>query len=276
MFYGRLILFVVILVVLPVSAEVKTRLQVFVSVPPQRWLVERIGGESVEVFVMLSAGQTPETFDPSLRQVKALADAQVYFLVGVPFESSLKDTLERNYPGLRVIDCCDAILKEEERKLDPHVWTSPTRVAELAGLVFHVLREENPAGRAEYADSYERLLEDLSELDDRARRRLAGRRTDYFITAHASWGYMARDYGLKEVSIERNGREIGPKGMIRLLDIARREALDTVFVQPQFRSTVVRTLAEAIGADIQILDPLAEDYLANMNLVIERLAGALR
>lgn len=264
------------LLALPVSVTAQAPLQVFVSIPPQRYLVERIGGEFVEVRVMLAAGQTPETFDPSLRQLKSLADSDLYFLVGVPFESSWRKTLRRTYPDLRVIDCCEAILDDDERKLDPHIWTSPVKAAELAGLVFRILAEEDPDRRNEYTANYERLLGELSELAVRARQEFSNRRTDYFITAHASWGHMAREYGLKEVSMERNGREIGPKGMTGLLKIARREGIRTLFVQPQYRSPVVRTLADEMDADVQVLDPLAEDYISNMQTAIARIAEALR
>lgn len=275
--FRRLFIFLFcFLITVPVLAQAQGRLQVFVSVPPQRWLVERIGGEFVEVRVMLAAGQTPETFDPSLRQLKSLSDARLYFLIGVPFESSWKDTLEHNYPGLKIIDCCEDILNEDERKLDPHVWTSPVKVSELAGLVFRVLAEEDPGRRNEYAANHEQLLDELSELDDRAREKFAGRRTDYFITAHASWGHMAHEYGLTELSMEKNGRELGPKGMAGLLDIARKEGIDTVFVQPHYRSPVVQTLADGIEARVKVLDPLAEDYISNMDVVIEHLAGALQ
>lgn len=268
--------YLVYLATVPVSAETQSRLQIFVSIPPQRWLVDRIGGEFVEVRVMLAAGQTPETFDPSLRQLKSLADSELYFLIGVPFESSWRETLRGAYPGLRVIDCCEDILDEDERKLDPHIWTSPVKAAELAKLVFRVLVEEDPDRRNEYTANYEQLLDELSELDARARKEFSDRRTDYFITAHASWGHMAHEYGLREVSMERNGREIGPKGMTGLLKIARREEISTLFVQPQYRSPVVRTLAREIEADVKILDPLAEDYISNMHTAIDRIAEALR
>lgn len=259
---------------LPATAE--TPLRVFVSIPPQQYLVERIGGDFVEVRVLLATGQTPETFDPSMRQLKSLADSDVYFLIGVPFESSWKDTLERTYPGLRVIDCCEEIQQADERGLDPHIWTSPLKAAKLAGRIFRVLAEEDPDRRSEYAANHEQLLGELSRLNTRARQKFSIRRTDYFITAHASWGHMAREYGLKEVSMEKNGREIGPRGMTGLLQIARREGIRTIFVQPQYRSPVVRTLAGEIGADVKTLDPLVEDYISNMETVIERIAEALQ
>lgn len=270
----RLFVSLFFLVALPATAE--TPLRVFVSIPPQQYLVERIGGDFVEVRVLLAAGQTPETFDPSMRQLKSLADSDVYFLIGVPFESSWKDTLERTYPGLRVIDCCEEILQENEQGLDPHIWTSPAKAAALSGRIFRVLTEENPDRRSEYAANHELLLEELSRLDARARQKFSIRRTDYFITAHASWGHLAREYGVKELSMEKNGREIGPKGMSGLLKIARREGIRTIFVQPQYRSPVVQTLANEIGADVKILDPLAKDYIGNMETVIERIAEALQ
>lgn len=256
------------------ASSTESPLPVFVSVPPQRYLVERIGGDHVDVRVMLPAGQSPETFDPTMRQLQALAGSRIYFLAGVPFEDSWAGKIRRSYPELKLVACREEM--PDRTGPDPHIWTSPARASELAACIFRVLAGQDPDRKRVYADNLEALQRDLNALDNRARREFADRRTDYFITIHASWGHFARDYGLKEISMEHNGREAGLKGMAGLLDIARREGLDTLFVQPHYRSPMVRTLAAEINAEVKILDPLAENYLENMHLVIERIAGALR
>jgi zinc transport system substrate-binding protein len=263
-----------ILSLLLIQAAGAAPLQVFVSVPPQRYLVERIGGEHVSVDVLLTPGQTPETFDPSLRQLQRLAAAQLYFLAGVPFESARLKSLPDSHPQLRIIPCCKEIAPAPG--LDPHVWTSPARAGQLAGVILQALSEADPQRRGEYAANHARLAADLAALDDYARRRFVERRTGVFITEHAAWGYLARDYGLREVSLERNGREIGPRGLAELMTLARREGIRTLFVQPQQRSPLAQTLAERLSARIRELDPLAEDYLDNMHRVIDRIAEALQ
>lgn len=251
-------------------------LQVLVSIPPQRYLVERIGGEHVRVRVMLAAGQAPETFDPSMRKLETLEQVRLYFLIGVPFETVWRQTLRDIYPGMAIVPCCAELLAPDEQGLDPHVWTSPRKAREIADLIMRVLIEVDPLRRHEYAANHARLDARLAALDDYARRSFSERRTDVFITAHSAWGHLAHDYGLREVSLESNGREIGPRGLAQLVTTARDEGIHTLFVQPNHRSPVVRTLAHEIDADVVALDPLAGDYPANMKKVIDSIAEALQ
>ncbi len=262
--------------VLPPAAAGQTPLQVFVSVPPQRYLVQRIGGDHVRLHVMLEPGSAPETFDPSLRQLERLAAADVYFMIGVPFESRWIGKLRRTAPGVRFVPCCENILAANETSPDPHIWTSPVKALALSRRILEVLVQEDPAHRAEFAANHEQLRADLIRLDAYARERLNKRRTEYFITVHAAWGHLALEYGLRETSVERNGREIGSRGMSRLLSLARREGIDTVFFQPQHGIARARTLAARLQADLVELDPLAADYLDNMTAVIDRIAGAVQ
>jgi len=225
---------------------------------------------------MLSAGQAPETFDPSMRQLETLAPVRLYFLIGVPFESAWRETLRYVYPDMKFVSCCDERSRAGERELDPHVWTSPRKARDLARRILRALVQADPDRRREYTANHARLDDVLAGLDDYARQRFSGRRTDVFITAHSAWGHLANDYGLRELSLERNGREIGARGLVQLVATARREGIHTLFVQPQHRSPVVQTLAHEIDADMVVLDPLAGDYAANMKTVIDRIAEALQ
>jgi zinc transport system substrate-binding protein len=254
------------------GAAAQAPLSAFVSVPPQKFLLQRVGGGHVRVSVMLTPGQAPETFDPSARQIQRLAGAKVYFLAGVPFETAWVDTMEQAYPELRIVHCCGDLAPEQ--MVDPHYWTSPENAIHMAQTMYETLAGMDPDREGVYKSNLDRLTADLKQLDAYIRTKLLQRRTDVFITAHAAWGWFAQSYGLEEVALEKNGREIGPRGLAQIMEIARRERIHTVFVQDQFKTPVVGTLAKRLNARLVTLDPLAEDYIGNMRSVADKLAKA--
>jgi zinc transport system substrate-binding protein len=253
-----------------------TPLPVFVSIPPQAYLLKRVGGDHIKVTVMLAPGQAPETFDPTPHQVRELAGARLYFLAGVPFETAWNEVLRKANPGLEVVPCCGGDGYGPVEGPDPHYWTSPVNAMRMAQIMFDHLVQADPQGRSGYQANLDSLLADLRELDAYMRNRFMQRRIDVFITAHAAWGWLAQAYGLKEMALEKNGREIGPRGLAALLELARREDIHTVFVQEQFRTPVAESLARQIDAKLVTLDPLAGDYIENMTHVADRIAQALQ
>lgn len=265
-----------LLLCLPVSISGAATIDAFVSVPPQRYLLQRVGGERVRVQVLLVPGQAPETFDPSARQMEQLAAAKLYFLAGVPFEHNWVGAMNKANPDLIVVPCCGVAAGDTAPGPDPHYWTSPANAMAMAQAMYTHLVAVDPARRAVYQANLDSLQADVQALDGYIRQRLAKRRINVFITAHASWGWFARDYGLTELAMEKGGREVGPRGLAELLARARREKIHTLFVQDQYRTPVVRTLAQQLDAELAGLDPLAEDYLDNLRRTADRIAGALQ
>lgn len=266
--------FVLLLICYSLAAQAGTagRLEIFVSIPPQKFLVERIGGHRVHVNVMLQPGQSPETYDPKPGQLALLSEAQIYFRIGVPFEDHWMGTMLAQNRSMQVVDCQGTMIS----KHDPHIWTDPANVKKMAGLIRDTLVSRDPAGAAFYRKNSRRLMADLDRLDRRIGALLAGRRIDYFIVSHDAWSYYARHYGLKQLALESRGREVGPRGMSGLIELARREGIHTIFIQKQQPARMADTLAQELGAKVIALDPLAEDYIANLYRVSTLIAGALR
>ena len=254
------------------------KLTVFVSIPPQKFIVENIGGQHVQVNVMLSSGQSPETFDPSSKKIEGLADARIYFLIGVPFERVWIDTLQATNKDMKMIKC----YREEEIKwnhsidFDPHVWTSPSNVKKMAEVIKSTLINEDSERKFDYENNYNQLILKLNKLDEYINMKLADRRTDYFIVSHAAWGSYAREYGLKQIALESSGRESGPKSLTNILKISDEQNIQTIFVQEQYKTPVIEALAREINADVEILDPLAENYIENMVIVTDKIAKAIK
>jgi zinc transport system substrate-binding protein len=258
---------------------------VVVSVLPEKYFVQRVGGDHVQITVLVGPGRDPHTYEPTPRQVALLGQARIYFGIGMPFEQAWIPRIERADPGLRVVDLIselppvgpEAGQPEEggRAELDPHTWTSPLLVKAMAEKIREALARLDPSHAAEYAANAAAFLRDLDSLDQSIRKRLAPYRGQAFMVFHPAWGYFARTYGLREIAIESEGKEPGPRSLASLIERAKAEHIGTIFVQPQLSERSADIVAQAIGAKVIPLDPLAEDYLANMRLVARRIAQSL-
>jgi zinc transport system substrate-binding protein len=265
-------------------------LPVFVSILPQKYFVERVGGEWVQVSVMVGPGQSPETYEPTPQQIAKLARASLYFRIGFPFEDRWLKSMRAANPALKLISCWEGIpllptaetiaidgaTKGSKRGADPHIWTSPPLVKIMAARIKKALAATAPAHRHEFERNYQAFIQDLEQLDQYIHHTLTEITRRRFMVFHPAWGYFASTYGLEEIAIEQAGKEPGAKTLALLMEQARRENIQTIFAQKQFSRSNVETVARAIGAEVVTLDPLAEDYISNLRQVTLALAEALR
>ncbi len=265
-----------------VSPAMAAKMSVFVSVPPQRYFLERIGGDEIEVSVMVKAGHSPETYEPTPQQMAALAKAHLYIRIGVPFEDAWMERITASNPHLLVIDARnglrpgdsarhavdehthDEVKYAEGRPQDPHVWLSPALAETMAAYLVTKLSELRPEHSAKFETNYRGLVTDLQNLDRDIRNRLANVETRHFMVYHPAWGYFADRYGLEQIAIEFQGKEPGPKTLSRLIETARQRGVKVVFAETGTSHRHARTIADAIGARVILVDPLSEDYLNNL------------
>jgi zinc transport system substrate-binding protein len=263
-------------------------LRVFVSVLPQQGFVERIGGEHVRVQAMVQPGHSPATYDPSPRQIAALAEAELYVRTGVPFERVWMKRIRAANPDMRVLDLREGI---ETRRLeahshdhdhdyaghgteqDPHIWTSPLLVRAMSDAIRDALSELDPAHMADYARNQTAFAAELEALDREIRAMLADAPVRRFMVFHPAWGYFADAYGLTQVPIENEGKRPGPRSLNALIEQARREGIRVVLVQPQFDRRAAEQVAEAIGGRVVAMDPLDPDYVENLRRMARLIAG---
>ena len=281
---ARTIAFVIALWALPMGvASASAPLQVFVSILPQKYFVERVGGGQVAVSVMVGPGQSPETYEPTPKQMAALSRAQLYFSIGVAFENVwMKRILSAN-SALRVVPMQRGVAllpltgpSGEPGGRDPHVWTSPSRVKIMAATLRDALIEADPAHRGDFEANYRAFMSELDTLDRELRAILAQARDKPFMVFHPAWGYFAHDYGLRQIPIEAEGKEPGARSLARLIDLGKREGVKVIFVQTQFSRRTAETVAAAIGARVVAVDPLAENYPQNLLRVAGEFAEALK
>jgi len=259
-------------------------IDLFVSILPQKYFAERIGGARVHVSVMVGPGQSPATYDPSPRQLARLGSARLYWRMGVPFEKAWMPRIEAANPHMAILDARDGIdlrnmeqaaqvfgqaeqgagAHEHEGGKDPHIWLSPPLVKIMAARLRNALVALDPAGAAQYRANYAAFAADLDRLNRRIQAQLAPVKTRRFMDFHPAWGYFARTYGLTQIPIEIEGKTPGPRTLARVIDLARRDGVRVIFVQAQFSRRDAQTVAQAIGGRVVALDPLSADYMQNL------------
>ena len=276
---------IALLIILPTTALAES-LTVAVSVLPQKRFVERVAGDRVNVIVVVGPGQSPATYDPSPRQMAALADADLFFSMGVPFERTWLPRITSLYPRLKPADTTAGIPRRRmashrhgdhvhDGEPDPHLWTDPRHAAHMVRRMAEAFAVLDPAGAPIYRANAEGYLVELAALDRELRALLEPVAGGRFLVFHPSWGYFAEAYGLEQVAIETEGKAPGARSLARFIDRARAEGVKAVFVQEQFAAGSARAVAEAVDARLIQVDPLAEDYAANLRRVAVLIAEAL-
>ena len=266
-------------------------IEVAVSIAPQAYFAERIGGPRLKVHTLIPVGKSPATYTPTPRQLAKIARCRLYFRVGLPFERNIVPRLQSGL-GMRIIDTRRGIplMKAQGRgtektkkashgsggETDPHIWMDPLLAKKLAQNMRDGLMEIDPQGRTQYEQGFAALAADLDALDKELRRvlkPLAGRTVYVF---HPAYGYFCRAYGLVQKAVESEGKEPGIKELTKLIKAARRDGVRVIFVQPQFPRKSAEAIARAIQGSVVVLDPLAKDYIANLKKVAAQISAALR
>lgn len=261
-------------------------LAVHVSIPPQAYLAERLGGERVQVRVFVPAGESCETFQPRPAHVRELAGSRLFFSIGVAYEASLLPRIAANFPNLRVVDTTAALrLREGDvccgdplhgHGYDPHVWMCPELAVGQAAHMLAALVEVDPEGRAVYEENFADLVADLADLRGELAdllRPYAGRAIFVY---HPAFGYFTDAFGLRQVAIEDHGREPSPRRIAQLIAEAREAGSRVVFVQPAEASRAAELIAEAIRGRVVVLDPMRADWSANMREIAQAIADSFR
>jgi zinc transport system substrate-binding protein len=263
-------------------------LNVVVSIVPQKYFVERIGGDYVSVSVMVEPGANPATYEPKPEQLKALSGAAVYFSIGVPFEDAWLAKIAATNEEMVMVDTIVGIERmpmeahhheEEEGHAegapDPHVWLSPELVKAQSHVIYEALAELDPAHEAEYNSNLSAFVADIDALEADIEATLSGLSSNRFIVFHPSWGYFARDFGLEQIPVEVGGQEPSAQELAYLIEEAREDGIRIVFAQPEFSTQDAETIAREIGGEVLLISPLAPDWLENMRTVAQTFADVL-
>jgi zinc transport system substrate-binding protein len=273
---------------------------VTVSILPQAFFVERIAGDAVNVNVMVGPGENAHTYEPTPEQMIALESSAIFFSIGVDYEGSWLPRFEEINPEMLIVDTGSGIDRismttdhqhedeeehdaeeetdheEEEGGLDPHVWLSTVNGKIIAANIRAALSDLLPEKADQFESNTESLFKDIDDLDAQVRATLEGAEQRTFMVFHPAWGYFAHDYGLEQIAVQVGGQDPSASEVASLVDTAREHDIKVVFVQSGFSTTDAEAIAQEIGGEVVTVNPLAEDWLANMKVVAEAFAAALQ
>lgn len=265
-------------------------LQVTVSIVPQRYFLERLGGDLVSVNVMVLPGENPATYEPKADQLVALTKSRAYFRIGVAFENAWMDRIRGANQEMLIVDTRQGIellpLAEHddhgqtpdahgEGNLDPHIWLSPDLVKIQARTIRDALVILDPENRATFDANLAAFDAELESLKTEIASELAGITQRKFVVFHPSWGYFANDFRLEMVAIEIGGQEPSAAELAMLISEAQSEGIKVVFAQPEFSTRSADTIARQIGGKVLLITPLAYDWANNLRSVAAIFGQAL-
>lgn len=279
-----IICFMVMLIVSALSAVKTTagEITAFVSILPQAYFVERVGGDYVNVNVMVGPGQSPATYEPTPKQMAILGRSQLYFRIGTPFERGFIDKISHTFTNLTIIDTRKGVrlryFKQSQglEVPDPHIWLDPKRVKIQAETIAKALKETDPDHADEFEKNLRTFQSDLDSIDAKIARILAPLKGGNLYVFHPAFGYFAESYGLTQIPVETEGKEPSPKQLSRLINKAKKEGVRVIFVQPQYATKEARTVARAIGGAVVPINPLPRDYLRNLEDMANIIEKGLR
>jgi len=275
------------------AANNPDQVNVTVSIVPLAYFAERIGGDWVNINTMVSPGEEPHSYEPTPEQMVAISESPVFFSIGVEYEDVWLPKFEETNPDMAIVDTSVGIERipvatsvaevgtptdteddhhDEEGGLDPHVWLSPENGKIIAENMLNGLIAVAPEHEADFRNNFDALIADIDTLDTQIQETLAGEQNRSFMVFHPAWGYFAKQYDLEQIAVQVGGQDPSVSELAALVDIALERGITVIFVQPSFNSASANSLAQEIGGTVASADPLAADWLENLNTIANALA----
>ena len=249
---------------------------IFVTITPMQSIIEEITAGDFDIEVIVPKGASPETFEPTPKQVTSFSDAEFIFSTGlIDFEQSLVERIDDDAEvvnlsnGIELIaGSCSHGNHKHKHGVDPHIWTSPRALRTMVTNAHKAIMAHYPDS-VKYTEATGRLLERIDALDTYCATRIKAEGVEAMMIYHPAYTYYARDYGIEQIAIEHDGKEPSLRQTTALIEKAKEHGVKAILRQPQYSEDKVRAIANDAGAEIITTDPLAEDILGEIERVTE-------
>ena len=276
---------------------------VSVTMEPQRFFAGRIAGDRYQIHCVVPVGQSPESYDPTPRQMIELSESVAYLQIGyIGFERAWMPAIREQNPDLPLYDLSKGVAlietaEEEEADedanesaaeadhdhdhhhdhhhhggVDPHIWNSIGGARQIALNTRNAFQQIDPAHAADYEARYQELLQEIETTRQELDRLLIPLQGTSFIIYHPALTYLAAEYGLHQHCLEMDGKEPSPAQLKRLVDLARSEQVAVVFVQPEFDQKNAEIMAAESGCHLVRINPLNADWSGEMLRIAKALS----
>lgn len=269
------------------SNKVGNKNHIVVSILPQKQIISQLVPDDFKVTTMVTQGNSPATYSPSPVQIKDINDSHLYIKIGnIGFEQAWIDRFCELNPQLKVEDSSKGIefIRGEaeihgdhvhEGGIEPHIWTSPKTMLQVVENTKDILVHNYPELTQTIESNYITLRDSLINIDSLYTQKLNNFKGKSFLIFHPAYTYLARDYGLKQISIEHNGKEPSVKWIQEIIDFAKSENIKAIFVQEEFDKRNAEIISKELGIEIIEVHPLKEDYETEMKNLLNKLETIL-
>ena len=256
---------------------------VTVTILPQKYFIEQIAGDFLQVNVMVPPGMNPATCDLHISQLQKLHNSDLCFSIGhLPFEQTHLYPVLQQQKNVQLINHsegvqllhgnCNCTHTNHDAHLhqgvDPHIWLSLQQVRRMSSQIYETLTKRYPEEKKQFQKNYHHFLATIDSLIQQANETFQKPSQRSFLIYHPSLSYFAADYDLEQIAIEDEGKEPNPTHLKQIIDIAKEKKIQMIFIQSQFDTQNAQTIARAIHARIIPIDPLAENWLEEMKKLI--------
>jgi zinc transport system substrate-binding protein len=251
-----------------------------VSIPPFAYFVEAVAGDDFKINIMLPPGADHHIWEPLPAQINSLAGSEAFIVNGqLGFEQAWMGRFREINPEMKILDLSlniDLIElsgtehgendKGDDGHLhggtDPHYWMSPVSAYVIAEDVKKFLTQLNPSSAQKYETGLKALQKEIAVVDSTLREELSVAPSKTFLIYHPALEYMARDYGLEQISFENEGKSPSPARMKELIDIARDKGIGIIFIQAEYDLRNAESLAGETGAGLVVINPMNREWPA--------------
>ncbi|QAY65784.1 metal ABC transporter substrate-binding protein [Paenibacillus protaetiae] len=256
------------------------KLNVAVTFYPMYEFTKQVAGEHANVTALIPPSVEPHDWEPSAKDMTIIQNADVFVYNGLIegwADSALsaapndKRIAVQASKGISLIEGTAEEEEEheedheedhgshgEEQALDPHVWLSPVLAQQEVSAIEQALEQADPAHKADYKTNAAAYIAKLKQLDQDYRAGLQNVKKKSFVTQHAAFGYLAKEYGLTQIPIAglSPDQEPSPENMAEIVKFAKQNDVKTIFFETLVDPKVARTVADEIGAKTDVLNPL--------------------
>ncbi|MCH9813764.1 MAG: zinc ABC transporter substrate-binding protein [Epsilonproteobacteria bacterium] len=276
----------IIIILIALTSFLSAKMQVCVSILPQAFFVEKVAQDLVDVEVLVKPGASPATYTPKPSQLKLISNAPLYFTIGVAFEKNWLPRFTAINENMKLVDTTTGIKKLEMQSgidthehhdhhghdhdhhthegLDPHIWLDPMLVKIQVATIAQALAKEDPQNSNFYLKNAQTFTQELEKISLDIQSRLKDIKQKEFIVFHPAFGYFANAFGLKQIAIEKEGKEPSVKYIKRIIDFAHEHKIKTIFVAPQFSQKSAKQIAKRINGQVKSINPLSRDWDKNI------------
>lgn len=248
------------------------KIDVAVSIGPEVEFVKAVGGDKVNVILMVPSGSDPHTYEPLPGQLTRVSNAKMYAEVGTPveFEINYMGKIKSINPTMLVVNCSEGVnlisntAENESDEVDPHIWTDPKNAEIMVENIYQGLVQIDPADKDYFQKNRDQYLKKLDELDKNATKLIKEKNSSIIIVFHPAFGYYAKEYNLTMIAAMINDEEPSPQRIAMLVDTAQKNNIHVVFTEPQYDQKYMQSVSSQIGGRVVFVNDLDENYLQNM------------